>query len=128
VVKKYKLPITLDVGGNMKSANKMKMPFAGIADRVPISVGNLVYEVPFFVVTHEVTHDITLGRPFAHQSSMEQFTTPDGTVELTLWDVDRTERTRITVFTMENPRNRTREQVMSGRRIVELEDSSEEEK
>jgi hypothetical protein len=127
MVKKYKLPITLDVGGNMKSANKMKMRFAGIADRVPISVGNLVYEVPFFVVTHEVSYAITLGRPFAHQSSMEQVTTADGTVDLTLWNVNRTKRTRITVFTMENPRNRTREQVMSARRVMEVEDSSEEE-
>jgi hypothetical protein len=127
IVRKYELPITLDVGGTMKAANKMTMPFAGIADRVPIAVGNLVYEVPFFVVTHRVTHDITLGRPFAHQSSMEQITTDDGAVDVILWNMERTERTRITVFTMSNPRNRTREQVMSTGRVVEMEDNSDEE-
>jgi hypothetical protein len=89
VARLFKLPNTLDVGGSMKATNKMRMPIAEIAERVYITVRNLV---PFYVVAHAILH-ITLGRPLEHHRfSMEQITATDRTVNLILWNRDRTKR------------------------------------
>ena len=107
----------------MRGVTQCRVPFLGICEQVPVRIGNFRYEVPFFVTPRSAQHRIILGRPFQHQAAANQHTNVDSSVDLILWNQERTERTKIPAFSMNHPRNKTREQVMNvGRPMDEIED------
>ncbi|KAJ9246722.1 hypothetical protein DTO195F2_9269 [Paecilomyces variotii] len=112
VANHYKLIVSQKFGGNMISADGGQTPFVGLCEEVPVQVGSFHYKVPFFVVNNKINHDCVLGRPFEHQARLRHVALSDGTVESTIYSMDRKNRAVVRVFSIDDPRNKSREEVL----------------
>jgi hypothetical protein len=120
----YRLPITLHCGGAMRSAECGSTPFAGICERVPMKIASFDYQVPFFVIDHQLSHPVILGRPFEYMSLMKYIPKRDGSVEVTITSRDRQQQIVLQVFSPKDLKNQTRDQIFRprGKIVEELED------
>lgn len=120
----YRLPITLHCGGEMRSAECGRTPFAGICEKTPMKIASFEYEVPFFVINHQLSHPLMLGRPFEHMARMRYTPNHDGSVDVTLISRDRQQQLVLQVFSSHDSKNQTRNQIFRprGRILEEFED------
>lgn len=120
----YRSPITLHCGGEMRSAECGRTPFAGICEKTPLKIASFEYEVPFFVINHQLSHPLMLGRPFEHMARVRYIPNHDGSVDVTLISRDRQQQLVLQVFSSHDSKNQTRDQIFRprGRVVEELED------
>jgi len=66
--------------------------------KVPMKIASFDYQVPFFVIDHQLSHPVILGRPFEHMSRMKYIPKRDGSVEVTITSRDRQQTDSIAGF------------------------------